>query len=119
MTLAPSDLRKLAAICDRFSSSFDGERAAAAKLADKLIKDRGATWTDVLHAEPPIPIVLQPSAPRYWRQCAEEVLFEHPGAVNAWEQEFLQSILQKGFALSEKQEIILRRIATKCGAPAW
>lgn len=119
MTLTPSDLRKLVDVYDRFGSPFDGERSNAAALANRFVRDRGVTWTDVLHAEPPVPVVIQPQTTRYWRQCAEELLFEHPGAVNAWEQEFLQSILQKGYALSIKQEDILRRIAVKCGAPAW
>ena len=117
--LTPTELRKLTAICAMFSSSFDGEHAAAAALAGKFIHDHGVTWADVLHAEPPAAVVIQPVTPRYWRQCAEEVLFEHPAAVTEWEQEFLQSILRKGFALSGKQEVVLRRIALKCGAPAW
>jgi hypothetical protein len=119
VTLTVAELRKLAGICARFGSPFDGERANAAALADRLVRDRGATWTDVLHAEPPVPVVIQPQAPRYWRQCAEELLFEHSSAVTEWEQGCLQSILQKGDALSHKQEVILRRIATKCGAPTW
>jgi hypothetical protein len=36
MKLTPSDLRKLAGICGRFGSQFDGERSIAAALADKL-----------------------------------------------------------------------------------
>jgi hypothetical protein len=50
---------------------------------------------EVVAAASAAPVVIQPSAPRYWRQCAEEVLFEHSGAVTGWEQELLQSILQK------------------------
>ena len=117
--LTPAELRKLAAICGRFGSPFDGERATAAGLADRLVRDHGVSWSDVLHAEPPLPVIIQPQTTRYWRQCAEELLYEHPGAVNDWEVGFLQSILQKGVALSIKQENILRRIATKCGAPQW
>lgn len=119
MTLPPPVLRKLALICDRFGSSFDGERANAAALADRVVRDHGASWTDILHAEPPVPVVIQPTTTRYWKQCAEEVLYEHTGAVTEWEQEFLQSILGKGYALSHKQEDVLRRIAMKCGVPAW
>jgi hypothetical protein len=119
MALAPPELRKLAQICAMFGSPYDGERASAALLADKLVRDRGVSWTDVLHAEPPAPVVIQPTAPRYWRQCAEEVLFEHPGALSEWETGFLQDILQRGRALSDKQAIVLRRIAQKTGAPEW
>jgi hypothetical protein len=119
VALAPSELRKLAQICAMFGSAFDGERASAALLADRFINDHGVTWIDVLHAEPPVPVVVQPSTPRYWRQCAEEVLFEHPGALSEWETNFLQDILQRGRALSDKQEVVLRRCAQKTGAPEW
>jgi hypothetical protein len=119
MALAPPELRKLVQICAMLSSPYDGERANAAALADKLVKAHGLTWADVLHAEPPVPVVIQPTAPRYWRQCAEGVLFEHPGALSEWETGFLQDILQRGRALSDKQQVILRRVAQKTGAPEW
>jgi hypothetical protein len=119
VTLRPAELRKLVNICRMFSTSHDGERANAASLADKLVRDHGTDWADILHAEPPAPVAIQPQTPRYWRQCAEEILFEHPQAVTEWEQEFLQDILRRGYALSVKQDAVLRRIALKCGAPAW
>ena len=119
MTLSLADLRRLAGVLARLGSPQAGERLAAAHLAHRFIRDRNVSWSDVLHAEPPRAVVLQPTTPRYWRQCAEEVLFEHAGAISAWEQGFLQSILQKGRALSPKQEAVLLRIADKCGAPTW
>ena len=79
MTLA--DLRRLAGVLARLGSPHEGERLAAAHLADQFIRDRNVSWSDVLHAEPPRAVVLQPMTPRYWRQCAEEILFEHAGAI--------------------------------------
>jgi hypothetical protein len=93
--------------------------ACRAKLVKVLPMLGSVKPGEVVAAASAAPVIIQPQTPRYWRQCAEEVLFDHPGAVNDWEQEFLQSILQKGYALSVKQEGILRRIAVKCGAPAW
>jgi hypothetical protein len=119
MGLTPEVLRKLAAVCRMFASPFEGERANAAMLADKLVKDHGTDWGDISHAEPPVPVIVQPKTPRCWRQCAEEVLYEHPGACTSWEQGFLQDILRRGYGLSPKQELVLRRIAAKCGAPEW
>lgn len=102
-----------------FSSPFDGERAAAATLAHNFVENHGLTWIDVLHAEPPVPVVVQPTTQRYWRNCAEDVLFSHPGALNDWETNFLQDVLERGRALSDKQAIILRRVAQKTGVPEW
>jgi hypothetical protein len=120
MALTSPQLKRLAAIMERATrSTFDNERLTALTLAQQLLDDVGLSWSDALHAEPPVPIVIQPATPRYWRQTAEECLFEHTGALTAWEATFLQDILRRGFALSTKQETILRRIAGKTGAPLW
>jgi hypothetical protein len=119
MALAPPELKKLVQICAMLGSSYDGERANAAALADRFVKDHGLTWTDVLHAEPPTAVVIQPTTPRYWKDCAEAALFEHPGALSEWETGFLQDILQRGRALSPKQEAKVRVIAQKTGVPEW
>ena len=119
MPLTESQLRKLVAICEMLSSSFDNERAAAALLATQLVRDNGMRWTELLHAEPPPPVVIEPDRPRYWREVAETLLHEHPGALSAWEASFLQDILRRGYALSPKQEAKLRGIATKTGVPQW
>jgi hypothetical protein len=46
--LDPADVQRLAKICGRFGSDYDGERAAAAAKADELVRKRGLTWRDVL-----------------------------------------------------------------------
>ena len=119
VTFSLADLRRLAGVLARLGSPHDGEKLAAAHLADQFIRDRKVSWSDVLHAEPPLAVVIQPTEPRYWRQCAEELLFEHQGALSAWEETFLQSILERGRGLSARQEAVLLRIASKCGAPTW
>lgn len=44
---------RLANICARLGSDFEGERAAAALLATKLLKKHGATWSSALTAPEP------------------------------------------------------------------
>lgn len=44
---------RLANICARLGSDFEGERAAAALLATKLLKKHGATWSSALTAREP------------------------------------------------------------------
>jgi hypothetical protein len=51
---------RIAKIAGRFGSDFEGERAAAALLASRILRDHGATWSDVL-APSPGPKVPQPS----------------------------------------------------------
>src|SRR5919107_2785919 len=48
MTSTPAVQHKLARICGMFGSAHDGERAAAAALADRLIRDAGLSWGDVI-----------------------------------------------------------------------
>jgi hypothetical protein len=113
-------LKRLAQIMELATrSSFDPERLTALNLAQQLLDAVGLSWSDALHAEPPVPVIVQPTTQRYWRQCAEEILFEHTGALGSWEANFLQDILRRGRALSSKQEEKLRQIATKTGAPQW
>ncbi len=49
------NLRKLAAICELFSSEHDSERANAAKLANNLVREAGLRWIDLLTASTPLP----------------------------------------------------------------
>ena len=49
------DLRRLAAICELFSSEHDNERANAATLANNLVREAGLRWADLLTAPTPLP----------------------------------------------------------------
>jgi hypothetical protein len=110
-------LRRLAAIMERTASPFEAERLTALSLAKQMLDASGMCWADVLHAEPPAPVVVP--VDRTWRQCAEQVLYDHTHALSEWEPGFVQDILRRGRALSQKQAAVLRRIAAKCGAPGW
>jgi membrane-bound lytic murein transglycosylase B len=110
-------LKRLAAILERTASPFDAERLTALSLAKQLLDAAGMGWADVLHAEPPVPVVVH--ADRTWRQCAEQCLYDHTQALSEWEQGFVQDVLRRGRALSSKQAAVLRRIAEKCGVPDW
>lgn len=115
--MKPPDLKRLVAIAERFRSPFDAERASAATLFCRVLDAHGLSFADVLHADPPAPVVVRTD--RNWRQTAEQCLYDHTQALTPFESEFLTSILLKGYALSEKQDVILRRIARKTGVPAW
>jgi hypothetical protein len=110
-------LRRLAAILERTRSPFDAEKLTALSLAKQFLDSAGMSWADVLHSEPPVPVTVP--ADRTWRQCAEQCLYDHTQALSEWEQSFLQDIMRRGRALSEKQAAVLRRIAATCGVPGW
>jgi hypothetical protein len=61
---------RLAKVCGLFSSAHAGERASAAAKADRLLRDIGLTWTDVICA----PTLAPPPRPQWrgadWRDDA-------------------------------------------------
>lgn len=115
--LPPNELHRLVAICERLASDQLGERAAAALLVTKFLKDRGVGWADVLHAEP-APVVVVDSN-RAWSDTATDLLADHQETLNDWEASFLASILGRARGLSDKQTATLVKIADKCGVPKW
>jgi hypothetical protein len=115
--LSVAELKRLAGICGLFASSSDGEALTAARMAAEFLRNRGLSWIDVLHAEPPAPVVVQ--SDRNWRQTAEQILYDHEQALEAWEARFVQGLLRGGLAPAEPQSVVLLRIARKCGVPGW
>ena len=102
--LDPPAVEKLAKICAMFSSDFPGERAAAAALADKLIRDRGLQWDQVLTAPAP-----KPSGDA---ELIEFALKHGDEILNAWEHGFLTSIKSR-WSLTKKQRAKLESIVEK------
>jgi hypothetical protein len=107
---------RIAKIAGRFGSDFEGERAAAALLASRILRDHGATWSDVL-APSPGPKVPQPSPrppatpdskpkPVHHKMVAPLLL--RPG-LRCHERRFLQSILDQA-SLTRIQSHVLTRI---------
>lgn len=104
--LSPVELERLRNICARLGSDFDGERAAAALVATRLLKTHKLTWAEVVM--PALPTASRPATKRArakstpWRQIVRDLL-ARPGSLRAWEKdEFLPSLL-KFQKLSPKQ----------------
>lgn len=51
--LSPAERQKLVRILGMLGSDHDGERAAAAALASRLVRDKGLGWDDVIAADGP------------------------------------------------------------------
>jgi len=126
VTPLPTDaIIRLAKLLGMLGSEHIGERAAAGLKATELLRAHGRTWADMIE-QFNAPAPRQPKAHRKapsWRAKAECCLDLHDQGVvipslTTWEYGFLNDILERGYALSEKQEVILDRISGKMGVVA-
>jgi hypothetical protein len=109
MTAVTADLAdKLSKVCGMFGSAHDGERATAAALADRLVRDAGLTWPDIIRPAPP-PRWLDLRDPRdIARQCAR-----YPAILTPWECGFLAEIAGRRAPPSLKQLRVLAEITER------
>ena len=105
---------RLQKLCGLFGSQHDGERAAAAALADQLVRSAGLTWRDVIRwPEPAQPGPRTGGIPDDWHDLAQRVL-QHRGQLSAWEVDFLQTVTGRR-RISEKQWRVMQRLARRTG----
>src|SRR5260221_196373 len=92
------------------------EVVTAARHADALVRRAGLAWRDVVVANDAQPQQLDPIG----FGVANEIRFcrRHLHRLNAWEQEFLASIREKGAPLSARQRNCLNNIVDKLRARA-
>jgi hypothetical protein len=105
------DRERLAKLCGLFGSDHAGERANAAAVADRLVRQAGLRWLDV----------VLPAPPRFEREIkavrdAAEFCRRHPQRLSPWERQFLDSIADRPGRLSDKQAAVLARLGAKIRA---
>jgi hypothetical protein len=110
--LGPRTADKLAKLCGLFGSDHDGERAAAAQMADKLVKQHGLRWSDVISISRRVAIAAPISS-------ADKIAFalRNIAALSIWERRFLYSVNGRR-TLSPKQLAVLEQIYDKAKAYA-
>jgi hypothetical protein len=119
-TLADADRDRLTKLLGLLGSDFDGEVAAAGRLANKLVRNAGLGWSDVIAPARPPPDHDRRDDPGAdplhgdWRATATACT-RFPHLLNRWETEFLSG-LHRFPRLSSKQHAILVRIATRLRA---
>ncbi len=113
MPLTPADLNKLAGILGMLGSEHQGERDAAARLADRLVRGKGLQWADLLAPKPTAWTL--PPPPSCDVEADLRVCRAYPGLLNDWERGFLRG-LKPGRPLSVKQRGILSGMACKVRA---
>lgn len=120
--LDAASVEKLVKIVGMFNSAHDGERAAAAALADKLVRDAGLRWVDVIL--PPIPFddspMPTPRAHTGWRRPASPqalavALLTWSDVLTPWEVKFCGDIKTRR-RVSAKQLAVLNSIEAKVAA---
>jgi hypothetical protein len=133
------DLARLAKLLGMLGSEHPGERVNAGLLADRLVRDAGITWSEIINgsdiaiqagrqllaennalraelARIRAVALIPPAQP--WRDAddadeAIEGLLLWRTHLNEWESKFLASLLRRRRRLSEKQFAALARIGLK------
>jgi hypothetical protein len=104
MTVPPIPAKvaeRLAQLCGMFGSSAAGERANAAALADRLVRQSGLSWHDVIR---------QPSP--HWHSIAWH-LRAHRHMLNAREFNFIDNITRSHRPPTDKQLAWLEAIYSR------
>lgn len=95
--LSSAERDRLIRLLGLLGSDFDGERATAAAMASRFIRERRLTWADVIGAKPPA--FPEPQRPT-WREAATptdasndlDLVLRNLGALSPWEQQFMRSV---------------------------
>jgi hypothetical protein len=109
------DRLRLAKCLALLSSDRDGEVLAAPKAADRLVRNAGMQWDQILSQQ--VPPTARHSDdgdhPIQWRSTVQACL-RHPAALTQWEIDFLRSLLRFDEP-SVKQAAVLAKIADRLG----
>lgn len=111
--LSASERAKLVGILRRLGSDYGGERAAAALLADRMLRAKGLGWDEVIaagRAVRPSRLVHEAGVDDL-RFCAR-----HAGELDEWEVGFIASLGRQRGPLTAKQKVKVAEIATKLRA---
>jgi hypothetical protein len=108
---------RLAKLCGMFGSAHLGERAAAAKLADRLVRDSGLTWHDVVAGPANRRLRGSQEAPRQARPPATveaklALLRAHFDFLTTWERHFVVAV-REFKSPSLKQLKVIERLVEK------
>ncbi|HEU0218947.1 MAG TPA: hypothetical protein VFQ90_19985 [Stellaceae bacterium] len=124
-SLTTRDLDRLTKLCGMFSSHHPGEIANAAAMADRLLREHGLRWTDVLAlptAPVPTPADDGPTVfagwPGGWRAACRFAL-RYRAMLTDWECEFAQKIDRYVGNITGKQEPILREMVERLLAAGY
>lgn len=108
--ITATDKTTLSKLLGLLSSNHDGEVLAAAKKAQALVKDKGASWPEVLGLDP-----MPPAPEPDHLMEARDLLKRGKGHLTRWEADFLRGIMACR-QLAPKQAVSLATIRAKVDA---
>ena len=110
---APLNLQRLGKLLALIGSSFDAEALAAARAADRLVRDAGLTWPDVLIISDNHRSLTHGSVDNAIDFCTQQLY-----RLTIWEREFVACIRRQRRPLSARQLNCLYRIVDRLRARA-
>ncbi len=110
ITTSPGLREKLSKILGMLGSDHAGERASAGAAANRMVRDAGLTWPDVIGRTD----VGGEGHHRVWREPSNDreavvICLAFDEVLTDWEIRFCRSIIKQK-RLSEKQRVILVRL---------
>ena len=102
------DRGRLVKLLGMLGSDHDGEIAAAGRAADRLVRQAGVRWRDVILPD----LLLSKSGDAIGNQI--DFILGASDALNKWERQFVVSLARQRRAPSEKQRAILDQLFVKC-----
>ena len=114
--LDPSVSAKLAKVCGLLGSDHDGERAAAAAAATRILRDAGVSWSELLSAgaAPPDTPATTP-ATAHPQEIAREILLRQRHLLSAWEVGFTENLARWRGRPTPRQIARLARLRADLG----
>jgi hypothetical protein len=108
------DRDRLARILGMLGSAHDGEVLAAARTAERIRRDAGSTWAEILQPVPPLAAAAEAEID------ADPIGFclGHAELLTDWERRFLISIRRQDYPLTGRQLGVLRKLVGKCWGAA-
>lgn len=109
--LDPDVQARLAKVAGLLGSNFDGERAAAAAAATRILHDHGLSWSDLVHggaAATPPPTPAQ--AAMVPQELARRILSGQRHLLSPWEVGFTENLARWRGRATPKQIARLTRL---------
>lgn len=109
--LDPTVATRLAKIAGRLGSDFDGERAAAAAAATRILRDNNLTWSDLVLGGATARTNPAPaSAATLPQEIARQILLGKRHLLSPWEAQFAENLAQWRGRVTPKQAARLTQL---------
>jgi hypothetical protein len=91
--LAPAQAQRLIKLLGLLGSDHDGEVAAAGRHADRLVRESGLTWSDIIAVKRELEQRFPRVRAHRYERSINATLRDGAGVLSQWEVQFLNSLL--------------------------